>query len=1514
MAADPLPRRSGTRAEEAWLRARVEEARAAGDGTVLRSAAVTLARWLASRERDLDEAVDLGTTALSLGDDIELRREVSAWLESLGEAARAASVLKPVATTVDVDTAEVAYALVRSGVLKARAGAAAGAATAFHAAMSIDPDDALPAELLGALSAWQPDAVSASAGAEAYVEAARRRVAQWQQDAQHEDLWRAFSADPGNELAADALAEAIGRSGRAEAADEVLRAHARALAALDEAKAALVHARRRATALDAGEALRCLGAALDQGLDIQLEGEEGAAFDAILLGAGLLEVVAARLELRAERSRAAAERAAHFTELGRLYAGPRSDPVRAVSAYASALAADGTCDAALGGLRALLSGALSTLETGTDEARQDPLRALLSSIEEERVETERYARLIETLSRALPRSSAFARPAEEDAEILAAARAWARASFANEVRAQAAAMEWLGALLSSPLRAALCIGAAGRHLASGDLASARRAAEQAVTAEPSGVRAISTLADCVVGDGSRASAAALERAIALVGPRLPWCFALADALDALGDADHAVTWTQRCVAMRPGDIGAIETLFERLLKSGDAGRLADALAWLLSQPQPLTEIATPFGRALRELARADGDRAAVVARRALDVFGPKLAPVREALLDAATRAGDDAFTAAVFERWLSCGAEGADRRHLFVRLAELYERLGDEDGQARIVARAVRENLASPPIDVHLERLAGRPATPDAQLWRMGACATRLATSDDREAAAWAWRELGGGLWDLAEDRVGAIAAWERAARLAGAGGHATLALDLVAFGGATFAFEYMGRLIDAEPDDRSAAAIAADAARAALANGVPRVAFELAARGVERCPSWADALEVAEIAAPRAGDLGALSALYDRVGGRAMGRFGRRAAHYRGARFFERRGEPVLALRHAAQAFAALPSEGSSFQMLARAAERAGDPAEAVRAVMAVADATDRAVLRSAWLVRAAGVAGTGPEGAKRRFEILLRAILASPTVAAIRRLADATRALLAFEPDERDALEMRLSRASRAVTERGHGPDGARVAIAFAATVFEVFGDCETALDAFERAFANDADVDEYASLASAGAPMARAGGARERIGAMLSSAEALQVNAGVPVLRILGAIGVALGDPTLVARAAILAAAREPEDDELVAAADGAAQSAPGEGDWDQRLSSRVRPARRAGALIAVARARVASGQDAEAVRVFERALSLVEGDARAAIERELRSAKGAGQPNADGDASERPPEPDGDSLPGRADRWMGIAARREERGDNVGAVRALLEACRTQPEALERWSALERVAELAHDDDARILALEGMGSRVGPAGRIAVCKRLARAHEARDDLDAAERSWRDVLALDPDDEEAEQRSEAIVVARGRFDELADHLARRGQRLAADPSRFEMLRAVRLRRAAILEQRLGRVRDACAELEQLLVESPDNASGLRYLADLLERQDDTGGAALLWARAAAVEPDPLEQDELDVRAARASCAAGDWAATFQHAGRVLLRRPANRAALELRRDAARALGLDAELGDAL
>ena len=91
-------------------------------------------------------------------------------------------------------------------------------------------------------------------------------------------------------------------------------------------------------------------------------------------------------------------------------------------------------------------------------------------------------------------------------------------------------------------------------------------------------------------------------------------------------------------------------------------------------------------------------------------------------------------------------------------------------------------------------------------------------------------------------------------------------------------------------------------------------------------------------------------------------------------------------------------------------------------------------------------------------------------------------------------------------------------------------------------------------------------------------------------------------------------------------------------------------------------------------------------------------------------------------------------------------------------------------------------------------------------------------------------------------------------------------AETGAREALRALRLRRAAILEQRLGRIVEACDELALVLAEWPDSAGALRYMADLLDRQGEYTRSAPLWRRVAGMEEDAEARDEL-----RAACRAG-------------------------------------------
>jgi hypothetical protein len=1491
------------------LRARAQQARAAGDPDATREACANLARWLASRDRDLDEAVELAASALqSERDDAaaaELRRELSAWLEGLGEPARAASVLKPLPAQAQVESTEAAQVLARMGVLKARAGDAAAAAGSFEAALSIDAVDPLPGELLAILSAWQPEAVPAATAVEAYIESARRHAALKQEEAELVDLWRAFAVAPADDQVAKMLGAALERRGRSGAADDVFRAHAQALASTDTFGAARVHERRRANAVLAGEPARALGAAIDEGLASKLAGAGADAFDALLIDLGMLEALAGRIALRARGLRTSSERAAQFVELARLHGGPLADPERAVQDYVAALAADPTCGEAVAALSTHVEA------QGGDDSE---LRALLESAAALSDEDDRHALLVAKLRRVLPDALDVPASHPDGASGRGSPAAeWMGDLIDGSVRAQATALERLAASeLAPPVRAVLLAAAADRSLATGNATTARTQAELATRADPTNARCVATLADAALAQHrDRPAAAALERAIGVIGPRAAWCAALADTLDVLGETELAAGWSQRCVTLRPGDREAIAALLDRLLRAGDGSRVRDALAWLLAQPQPVRWTADLVAHSLSELARSDVDRALVVARRALDVFGPKSVALREAMLGVAERASDDAFAVAILERWLSCGADGSDRGQLLLRLADLRLRLGDEEGEARILARAVREGFGGTETDVRLARAADTSVSADARLWRMRARTERLAASADTEPAIEALRELGAALWDLADDHVGAVDAWQRAARTS-PGGYATLALDLATFAGAAFAFKYVSRVVETEPDDATSASIAADVARAALFLGEAHLAFDLAARGLARSAANADALDTAERAALRAGEHAALSALYDLIAACSLGRFGRRAAHYRGARFFERSGEHALALKHAAQAFYAVPSEGATFQFLARAAERADNRTLALRMVEQVAEGEERAAVRARWLLCAANLAGDGEEGLRRKIDVLLRAAVAVPKVATIAELGRVARELVRSSPEESDGLELRLGHAARTIGGRLSGPEGARVSVAFAAMLLELFGDADGALACLERAFARDADVEDYEKLLGHGPALAQTPDAGRWVGAMLDMGEGPHANMGVFALRLLGAIGAAAGEEKLRARASVGAALREPDDDALVIEADKAVRAAP---DLAERIGDRIPPARRAAALVSAARAHLLADAHGDAAALFERAADLLDGDARMEIERELRAAL-----DADGRRSEIEARAHRDAAGGtgspstRADGWSEVAELREGRGDRVGAVQALLEACHLDPEPLERWSALERVAEAAGDDEARVVALEQIETRVRKDGRPTVLKRLALAHERRGDPKTAERTWRSVLALDTEDEEADQAIQSIIVGRGDYEELVRHLAQRAERLKSSPDKREVLRAVRLRRAAILEQRLGRTQDACEELELLLREWPDSVGALRYLADLLDRQSDFARSVSLWRRAALLEENAAESEELELRAARASRATGDLTATQSHAARVLSRRPSSEEALSLRIEAAQALGADADLGDAL
>src|SRR5262249_53879138 len=149
----------------------------------------------------------------------------------------------------------------------------------------------------------------------------------------------------------------------------------------------------------------------------------------------------------------------------------------------------------------------------------------------------------------------------------------------------------------------------------------------------------------------------------------------------------------------------------------------------------------------------DPSRGAALARRALDVFGPRSRELRDAVLAAADSVGDRGLAIAVLERQLASGAPGSDRAEMLLDLARRRRHSGDADGAARSLVRALAEG--ADPAGVLGEIDVALPArSSDGELALLEGRAECLSalSSAELEGTARAWRELGAARWDLADD------------------------------------------------------------------------------------------------------------------------------------------------------------------------------------------------------------------------------------------------------------------------------------------------------------------------------------------------------------------------------------------------------------------------------------------------------------------------------------------------------------------------------------------------------------------------------------------------------------------------------------------------------------------------------------------------------------------------------------------------------------------------------------------
>ncbi|WP_437326354.1 hypothetical protein [Sorangium sp. So ce381] len=1718
----PVSRHRGPRAEEAYWRARVDERRAAGDVQGEREAALALARTLAARGVELDQAAVLARRALSLGDDPAMRSELAGWLAGLGEPALAAAALRGLRDDAQPPAAT-ARMLVKIAVLLARASDVAGAVDALEEASELAPDDAMASELLGTIAAWASDEVFPAAAAKAYLEAAKRREAAREREAAFEDRLRAFEIAPHDDMAAKAMAAALFLRSRQGAADEVLRTHADALAARaarGEGEAAgpaslrramEVHGHRLQGATNEGDWARAVGCVLDAGLDGAIDGDAARAIDEVLEQAGLYELVAARIELRAEQ-RVGASRAEAYVALARLHAGPLASPDRAVEAWIEAAASDSGSAAARSALRdhaatlhdmaplvealirigegsdaratedaagridalselarlaeekigdpGLARWALETLRDvggdpkhaeaglqriadrlkGQDEAlsaaqralrgadtaegRIDALRRLVVIYRGRPKERAAYEEALVGLSRALPADrgcllaldrlsrrtgggaaldallrarlaealrapseaegarsarseairaslltrvelvrarlllSAIARRQGQDARALdevlpllgeapghrgAASAALVLATRTGRLRERADALVQLAAPVWPALRAVLLSIAAALYQQRTQRALSREVALLACEADPSSARAVATLASILTADLAaaaeageappfevdRAVAAAIERSITTVFPRGALCDGLARALEALGELPLALAWTQRWLALRPGCPQATAELIRRAAAAGDAARLSDALAWILAQPKPLGEMAAALASALHALYDLDPERGTALARRSLDVFGPQNPLLRERLLELARRAGDPHLAVTVLERWLAVEMTASHAPELMFMLADCRLDGGDPDGAAQELARAAAVQADPHEVLTRVQRLESslldaKGLSSDGAIALAEAKARAFAArgADTAGEAAAAWRELGSLRWDLAEDHRGAEEAFFRASELAPSGGTERYARDMCEFagveaaidalvarsaeargeGGAQPAADENGWSGDVGPERRRRANLLIEAANLAHEHGLPERALSAAASAIELDPLRADAVALVEKSADADGGIVVLDKTYRLLAGAALGCYGRRAAHYRAARQLERRGAFELALAHAVASFEAVPTEGTSYVLLARLAEHVGEPSDAVRALERVAATADPAT-RNAWLKRAAALTGRTEEGLRLRLDILLRAMVVRPDPALVEDVGAAIRDLVACT-GQPEVETIRFDRAVKASIAKLDGPEGARAGLAMARIAVAVLDSPALALAAIERAMLADGDVDEFQTLLDIVGELAQqTEPASHLVAAVYAAAMRPHSSVGPSLLRWASKLAGALNVPPVAAALLVEAARRAPEDDALAYEAE-AAVEASGDEALKRSLDDALPVARRLEALLHLADKHEREGQRAEATVALERALAggQLLGEVRTEVVTRLRRLYAAERRGADLEAlvqSElaRIDLPDDVRL-GLTRELAGILAAG---GDLDGAVELLLEAAQKTP---FDEAHIDELIQLARSTDDRQRLFDVLtrlqGILTGDEERLLVLRELAPLAQELGDRGAAVALYEAIARLDLTDMHAVEIVEQDASDRGDHAAVAALLARRIEVAPLPDTR----RALRLRRAALLEQRLGLLDEACAELEALLAASPDDVSALRFLADIHERLGTPLRAAPLWCRLGDLATTTDERAEYSLRACSSYLGGGDVESakdTLESVARIAPRE----AVIELRVEIARREG---------
>jgi tetratricopeptide (TPR) repeat protein len=408
----------------------------------------------------------------------------------------------------------------------------------------------------------------------------------------------------------------------------------------------------------------------------------------------------------------------------------------------------------------------------------------------------------------------------------------------------------------------------------------------------------------------------------------------------------------------------------------------------------------------------------------------------------------------------------------------------------------------------------------------------------------------------------------------------------------------------------------------------------------------------------------------------------------------------------------------------------------------------------------------------------------------------------------------------------------------------------------------------------------------GAREAFDRVVAVTAKPYASLGAPAYALLGMMARAFSEPVLARTLLVASATRDADDPRVVVLADEALVVSPDES-ARKSFSRGVSRVRLVEALVHEASLARKAGDSHSELRRLARAVELDP----ASLDEAMRARF----------AELRPPE----SMDARREARV---RERIQTGDYRGALDAALEG------GLGPVLEVADAAEAAGHHTITGAALERLCADDAPADvRVDALRRLGRSYGAYD-IERAEELWRRLLLERPGDDEAEVALEDLLTRSQRYPEILDILAVRAARLENDPTRQESHRFVRLRRAALFEQRIGSIEKARVELLVLLEREPDCIPAMRYLADLAERTSDVDATLAMLERIRSLpSADVDSRNEAELRIARILFDAGRFEEARSLVKGVLVRGDSLEAS-SLRVEIARRLGEPRELGDAL